>query len=196
MTAFLGILLRVFFEAATLTWANVDMAGGVIRLRAEHAKSGHARFLALDDSLRALLARRWQARTIAAEDGTTRVVDLVFHRGGGPIGDFRKAWATACITAGLYHVVTDADGTERKLPARLVHDLRRTAVRDMIRAGVRPDIAMKISRHRTQAMRDRYNIGDEQDVREAVARTADYRAARPRDAKVVTLRTAAEGAAR
>lgn len=90
------------------------MAAGVIRLRAEHAKTGRARLVALDAGLKALVARRWAARQITGPDGKVTLCPLVFHRNGKLLGDFRKVWATACIKTGLFHVVKDADGTERK----------------------------------------------------------------------------------
>jgi hypothetical protein len=78
----------------------------------------------------------------------------VFHRDGRPIADFRKAWA------------------ERKSPTRLFHDLRRSGVRNMVRAGVPERVAMEISGHRTRAIFDRYNIVSEADLRTAMQRTS------------------------
>ncbi len=82
--------------------------------------------------------------------------------------DFRKRWASACITAGLFRVVTETGGTERKVPALLVHDLRRSAIRNYARAGVRETDAMSLSGHTTRSMFDRYNITSEQDQRDAL----------------------------
>jgi integrase len=85
---------------------------------------------------------------------------LVFHHGGAAITDFRKAWATAAKLA-------QVDG-------KLFHDLRRSSVRNMIRAGVPQHVAMQLSGHRTESMFRRYNIVSEGDIRSAINRTAEY----------------------
>ena len=90
-----------------------------------------------------------------------------------PIGDFRKSWAAACIAAGLYRVVeVKPDGTEVRAHTRIFHDLRRSGVRNMIRAGVHERTAMAVSGHRTRAIFDRYNIVSEADLRTAMQRTS------------------------
>jgi hypothetical protein len=60
---------------------------------------------------------------------------------------------------------------------RLFHDLRRSAVRDMIRAGVAQTIAMAVSGHKTATIFQRYNITDTSDLRDALSKTALYREA-------------------
>jgi integrase len=77
----------------------------------------------------------------------------VFHNDGKKIGDFRKTWKTACRKAGL-------DGL-------LIHDLRRCAARNLSRAGVSEQVAMKITGHKTPSMYRRYRIIDENELREA-----------------------------
>ena len=168
-------------EIISLTWADVDRDGGSIRLRPEASKNGKGRIVVLHGELDALIERRWKARLIE-RDGKPHVTDLVFHRDGEPVGDFRKAWVTACFEAGLVEPVLDEkdqpvlgeDGKPKLRPSKLFHDLRRRAARNMVRAGVPERVAMEIIGHRTRSMFDRYNIVSEDDLRLAAQKTNLY----------------------
>jgi integrase len=114
-------------------------------LNAEDTKNGHSRAIPiLDGDMRTWLM--W-SRDHADES------PQLFHNNGEPIKDFRGAWNSACETAGI--------------PDLKFHDLRRTAVRNMRRAGVPQVVRMRITGHRTDSMERRYNIVDTDDIKSA-----------------------------
>jgi integrase len=135
-------------EMKALEWRDVDLAGGIVRLRPEISKSKDGRVLPLSGELLEIIQRAHATRRPGCP--------FVFHRDGEPVGDFRKAWATASKAAGLHPV--------------LVHDLRRTAVRNMVRAGIPDRVAMALSGHKTRSVFDRYNIVSEADLTAAAER--------------------------
>ncbi|MDA1000985.1 MAG: tyrosine-type recombinase/integrase [bacterium] len=96
--------------------------------------------------------------------------------GQDAIGDFRKTWKAACKAAGL--------------EGRIPYDLRRTAIRDMVRAGVSQNVAMQISGHRTAAVFRRYDIVDADDLRDAMRKRDAYLSALPAERKVVNIEEA------
>jgi integrase len=106
----------------------------------------------------------------------------VFHRSGYPIGDWRKRWHRACRLAGL--------------PGKHLHDCRRTAARNLIRAGVPERVAMMLTGHKTRSIFDRYDIVSEQDLLEAGDRLAGYVARQSTRPSVVLLTSAPARAAR
>jgi len=111
------------------------------------------------------------------------VCPWVFCRQGRQIKDFRGSWAEASKRA----VLVDLKGS----PTRLFHDFRRTAVRNMIRAGVPERVAMLISGHKTRSMLDRYNIVSEGDLFEAAKRVRKYLHERQSPSDKDNLRTPA-----
>jgi integrase len=178
-------------EITGLTWAEVDLAARTIRLDPARSKTGEGRLLVIEGPLSALMARRWAARSYPGPAGVETVSPLVFHREGAPIVDFRKAWASACVAAGLYQVVTDENGHAQKVPSRLFHDLRRSAVRTMVNRGVPERVAMTVSGHKTRSVFDRYHIVTEQDQRDGAQRAwAPLEATPKAESNVIALKAA------
>jgi integrase len=132
-------------ELLAITWSQVDWEQDFITLNAEDTKSGYTRAIPILDGD----MRTWLEWSRDHANGSPRV----FHNDGEPIKDFRGAWSSACKSAGV--------------PDLKFHDLRRTAVRNMRRAGVPQVVRMRITGHRTDSMERRYNIVDIEDIKSA-----------------------------
>jgi integrase len=158
-------------EILPLTWEAVDRAGKEVRLAT--SKNDYGRVLPLEGELLVLIERRWAARSYMRADDSTAISNYVFHRKGKRIWKMDEEWKAACEKA--------------KVPGRLFHDLRRTAVRNMIRAGVPQSVAMSITGHRTISMFLRYNITSDHDMREALRKTQAHVAAQFEEQKVVDI---------
>jgi integrase len=143
-------------EVSCLRWKHVQ--NGMVRIPGEETKNGKPRSVVIAGELSAIIERRQAARLA---DGV--LTDYIFHRGGLPVLEFRKAWASACRKAGC--------------AGQLFHDLRRSGVRNMIRSGVPQSVAMKCSGHLTTAMFFRYDICDESDLKAAAESVQRYNAA-------------------
>ena len=153
-------------EAKSLRWTQVDLAGGVVRLEAGSTKSGASRvfpFAALPELAALIREQREWTSQVERESGV--LCPWVFHRDGKPILSFRGAWKLACKRAGVH--------------GRLVHDLRRTAARSLIRAGVSEGVVMKLCGWTTRAMLDRYNITSVTDLEDGLRRLAAHKLATP-----------------
>jgi integrase len=152
-------------EMKALEWRDVDLSGKVVRLRPEISKNKDGRLLPLQGELLEIIERAKQARQLSCPH--------VFHGNGQPIGDFRKVWKRACKQAGLGKII--------------VHDLRRSAVRNMVRAGIPERVAMSLSGHKTRSVFDRYNIVSEADLARATQRLQAHLEEQPRVPVVVPI---------
>jgi integrase len=151
-------------EILTLQWRQVDLRAGEVRLDPGSTKNREGRVFPLTTELRKMLQRRLDARDSLQADGL--ICPWVFFRlvADGrhgpkrpvPIRAYKKSWKTACRAAGC--------------PARIPHDLRRTAVRNMVRAGIPERVAMQLTGHKTRSVFERYNIVSEGDLRDACKR--------------------------
>jgi integrase len=145
-------------EAFGLQWSDVDFKRRLVWLRDSKNREPrmfpfkyHAR---LEDVLRA------QRRLVGLwERDSGCICPSVFHWRGRPLRKLRRSWQSACKAAGLR--------------GRLLHDFRRTAVRNLIRAGVQQAIAMKITGHKTDSIFRRYLIVDEELLAQATGAVAE-----------------------
>jgi len=129
------------------------LSQGIVRLEPGTTKNKDGRTLYMEPQL-------WQMmRGIHAKNQSKCL--YVFHLQGKRIGSLRKVWKTACQKAGM--------------PGMLFHDFRRTAVRNMVRAGIPERVVMAISGHRTRAVFDRYNIVSAEDLSQAAQKRQEYR---------------------
>jgi integrase len=149
-------------EILSLKWSQVDLTRKTIRL--EETKSGEKRTLKLSP----LLRLEFQRAKLAHGDAHEYV--FLNRDGTGRIKDFRSAWRQACEKAGI--------------GKRHFHDFRRTAIRNMVRAGVADNVAMKISGHKTRSVFDRYNIVDDRDIADAMEKIRYYLARRKPKSKI------------
>jgi len=145
-------------EILSLQWRQVDFKAGNVRLEAGTTKNREARQFPFTADLRAVLEGQRAEGDLLAKAG--KICPYVFQRRGKVIGGFKRSWKTACIKAGL--------------PGRLMHDFRRTAVRNLVRAGVPERVAMMMTGHKTRSVFERYNIVSEGDLFDAARRLDDF----------------------
>lgn len=154
-----GPWLRAMFELAyTYGWrkgelaglrvSQVDLAERTVELNPGETKNDQGRVVVMT-------TKAWELLQSCVAGKTSD--ELVFTRpDGSAVRNFRRIWARACRAAGV--------------PDLLFHDLRRSGIRNMRRQGIAEKVAMTISGHRTRSVFERYNIIDQADLKEAVAR--------------------------
>jgi Phage integrase family len=86
----------------------------------------------------------------------------------------KHSWRKACERVGLGKMVEIEGTKEKEWKGKIPHDFRRTAVRNMLRAGIPEKIAMTISGHKTRSVFDRYNIVNEADLERAARSLTEY----------------------
>jgi integrase len=143
-------------ELRKTRWEQVDLEAHTIRLRAAQTKGKTARSLPIYGDM-----ERW---LLYQQESCVPDCPWVFHYRGGLVGAHLDGWHVACERAGV--------------PNLLFHDLRRSAVRNMKRAGIEDKIAMQISGHKTRSIFDRYDIVSEDDLEGAADKLTNYFAER------------------
>jgi integrase len=173
-------------ELSALRWSFLH--GDSIIVPAGVCKNRRPHVIPVAGPLTAILKRRKAAQSFQS-NGVTQLSEFIFHRDDGlPVSEFRKSWQSACIAAGVGAMVCstcETSGTEKRCPTckrartysgRILHDLRRTSISDMIAAQVPQSVCMAISGHKTISVFLRYAISSDESKSEALKKTAAFRA--------------------
>jgi integrase len=142
-------------EILNLRWEQVDLDCGLLRPAPGSTKNGDGRVIPLVADLLTVLTQ-WRRITLKDQPSCPWVCQYE----GEQLTRLTRAWKRAAQRVGL--------------EGRLFHDLRRTAVWNMVRAGISKRVAMQISGHRTRSVFDRYDIVNERDLHEAAARLTGH----------------------
>ncbi len=153
---------RMQSEVLTLRLSQVDLEAGTLRLEPGTTKNEEGRLVYMTPELRALIVAQ-VGRVKAVGRRIERVVPYLFPHLHGPskgqrLKNIRRTWNSACRDAGV--------------PGMRKHDLRRTAVRNLVNRGVPERVAMMVTGHRTRAVFDRYHIVSPQDLQDAAKKLA------------------------
>lgn len=143
---------RIKSEILPLQWRQVDLDAGTVRLDPGTTKNGEGRVIHVTVKLRTLLETQ-RIITDEYQRKHGKICPWVFHRNGKQILTIRRCWSTAAKAAGC--------------PGRIPHDLRRTAVRNLVRAGVPERVSMQLTGHKTRSVFERYNIVSDSDLVDA-----------------------------
>jgi integrase len=158
-----------FEEIRSLKWSNIDFGAGEIRLEPGTTKNKDGRTFPISQELRTLLTAKPpkppQWKILRLKKKPVNISPYVFSINGKQIGVFRKTWRNACHAAGLPCVIDKETGKPLKA-IRLFHDLRRSAVRELVRSyGLSEREAMLLTGHKTRSVFDRYSVVSQTDLR-------------------------------
>ncbi len=160
-------------EVCSLKWDQVswieNKPEGKLYLKAEDTKTDTPRVLYFQDDLFRVL-EVWKLRC----GDKWPQCPWVCHRGGVRLQSLKRSWYEACARVGLGQRVQNEEKGREVWQGKIPHDLRRTAIRNMVKAGVSEKVAMVISGHKTRSVFDRYNIVNEADLKAAADRLSGY----------------------
>jgi len=174
-------------EILSLLWPQVSFRENQVVLNPGTTKNDEPRTVPLAGELRAILEMQHYRHKVECPS-----CEFVFFHNGMEIRSFRKAWRNTCVRLGLGRFICAYCGKQtvrtkwcspcfrlhkkdrRRYDGLLFHDLRRTGVRNLVRAGVPEKVAMRISGHKTREVFDRYNIVNERDLRDAARKLDSY----------------------
>jgi integrase len=154
---------RVHSEVLPLEWRHINFTTGEIRLDPGTTKNGEPRVFPMTTDLRRLLDEQHAKHLDLKKQGT--IEPWVFFR--------RSRGARRRQEAASHPSVREAVAAGVQggcCPGRIPHDLRRTAVRNLVRLGVPERVAMQLTGHKTRSVFERYNIVSDDDLWAAAAK--------------------------
>jgi integrase len=145
-------------EAEQIEWPQVDLHRAIIRLEDDQTKNKDARYVPLPERLVLMLA--------AMKPKEGRVFDIT---------NLRKEWMDACAASGLGRKIeVEGKPYDPRYEGLTLHDLRRSAARNLLLAGVPETIIMRIGGWKTRSVFDRYAVANTADLSAAMQRWEDY----------------------
>lgn len=167
-----------FGEIVSLEWEQVDFAQRVVRLRDDQTKGKEPRIIpigksGLTDLYDTLVAQKELRDQLCPSSPWVFFHTLPKFRGEN-IGSLKAIWLKVAIAVGMAREATTRTGKQVMKAEKMFHDLRRTGVRNLVRAGVPEKVAMRISGHKTRSVFERYNIVDETDLHDAMDKLGRY----------------------
>jgi integrase len=150
-----GMRLREIIGEKGLKWDQLDLEERCIRLSSIQTKTKTPRVIFMPDDFYKVLDKAKELR-----DRDFPSCPYVCHIRGKSFSQLRQGWNVACKRIGL--------------EGKTFHDLRRTGIRNLVRAGVSETVAMKISGHKTRSVFDRYNVTNEADLKKAADQLNQY----------------------
>ena len=161
-------------ELLSMRVGQVDLAQRVIRLEPGTTKNNEGREVVMTDAVYNLLS--------ACVIGKSADNSVFTRKNGNPVRDFRTTWENACVFAGVGTLVCASCGSTKvsgqrcekckakqtKYSGLIFHDLRRTAARNLRRAGISETVIMKIGGWKTRSVFERYAIVNRSDIADAM----------------------------
>jgi integrase len=160
---------RINSEVLPLQWRQVDLRVGEVRLDPGTTKNREGRVFYLTPELHQLLKEQRAAADDIQRQKKMIVRHVFFHRSVTKAGILGHWTGHGISEHGFYHAWRQAR-TAAGCPGSIPHDFRRTAIRNMVRAGIPERVAMKLSGHKTRSVFDRYNVVSDGDLRDAASR--------------------------
>lgn len=164
---------RINSEVLPLQWRQFDLKAGEVRLDPGTTKNLEGRVFYLTTELKKLFADQRKAADRIQRRKEMILQHVFFHDGITKAGEVAFLAGHAISPSGFYHAWCRAR-VKAGCPGSIPHDFRRTAIRNMVRAGVPERVAMKLSGHKTRSVFDRYNIVSDGDLRDAARRLEDH----------------------